>query len=233
MGVFHQCLAFGPVAVYLVLLGVMNLSRRPRLVSGARDAAALGLALSGMVIIGPLALFFPDSSALRMGPHGTKLVWALLTVLYGLGLVSLLLLARPRLVIYNVSADRLRPILARVVERLDPDTRWAGDSLVLPAFGVQMHVERAAWMRNVCLVSAGSRQEEEGWRRLGTALGAVLAEVEVPRNPRGVTFLAVGVFLARACPFGASLPIPRPWPAHSSSCCNSNSPLICLRHPGG
>ena len=39
---FQLCVALGPVAVYLLLLGAVNLSRRPLLVSGVRDAAALG-----------------------------------------------------------------------------------------------------------------------------------------------------------------------------------------------
>jgi hypothetical protein len=47
------------VAVYLLLLGVVNWSRRPLLVSGGRDAAALALAVSGMAIVGPIELFFP------------------------------------------------------------------------------------------------------------------------------------------------------------------------------
>ncbi len=53
------CLAIGPVTVYLLLLGAVNLSRRPLLVSGVRDAAALALAAAGLAIIGPLELLFP------------------------------------------------------------------------------------------------------------------------------------------------------------------------------
>ena len=39
MDPFRLCLALGPVAIYLLLLGAVNLSRRPLLVSGVRDAA--------------------------------------------------------------------------------------------------------------------------------------------------------------------------------------------------
>ena len=75
---FHQCLAFGPVAIYLWLLGAIGLSRRPVVVSGGRDAAALALAVSGLIFVGPLALLFPESVAARMGPAGTKYVWLIL-----------------------------------------------------------------------------------------------------------------------------------------------------------
>ena len=78
---FHQCLAFGPVAIYLWLLGAIGLSRRPVVVSGGRDAAALALAVSGLIFVGPLALLFPESVAAHIGPAGTKYVWLILIVM--------------------------------------------------------------------------------------------------------------------------------------------------------
>ena len=67
MDPFRLCLALGPVAMYLLLLGAVNLSRRSLLVSGVRDAAALALAVSGMVVVGPMELFFPFESAVKLG----------------------------------------------------------------------------------------------------------------------------------------------------------------------
>jgi hypothetical protein len=179
-----------------MLLGFINLSRRSFLVSGVRDTAVLGLAVSGLMVVGPLALIFPDGIASHLGVNGLKYVWLILIVLYGLGLVLVLLVLRPRLVIYNVSVDQLRPILADQVERLDPEARWAGDCLVLPTLGVQLHIDNTASMRNVSLVSAGPKQDYQGWARLERALATALARVEVPRNPRGVSLLSLGVFLA-------------------------------------
>jgi hypothetical protein len=105
---FRSCLALGPVAIYLLLLGAINFSRRPFLVSGTRDAAVLGLAVSGLMIVGPLELFVPIHAVLRFGPY----VWGFLILLYAMGLTLLLLFSRPRLVVYNVNAQELRPILA-------------------------------------------------------------------------------------------------------------------------
>jgi hypothetical protein len=115
--------------------------------------------------------------------------------LYGLLLVLVLLSLRPRLIIYNISADQLRPILAETVDRLDPGARWAGDCLALPALGVQLQVDSQSAMRNVALSAAGSRQNDAGWRRLESALAAALAQVEGRRNPRGISLLSMGVFL--------------------------------------
>jgi len=194
MDTFHACLALGPVAVYLLLLGAINLSKRPFLVSGTRDATALGLAVSGFMIVGPLKLFFPEAAAAHFGPF----VWLLLLAFYGLCLVLLLLLLRPRLIIYNISADQLRPILAELVDQLDPNGRWAGDMLLLPSLGVQLHVNELALMRNVSLSSVGGDQNYLGWRRLELSLAAALRRVEFGRNPRGISLITAGTLIAAA-----------------------------------
>ncbi len=188
---FRLCLALGPVAVYVLLLGSINLSRRPFLVSGTRDAAALGLALSGLTVVGPLELFLPDMAAVHLGPYA----WLLLLLLYGLVLVLVLLMLRPRLIVYNISLDQLRPILADLVPRLDREARWAGDCLALPTLGVQLHVDSMTAMRNISLVSTGARQSHAGWRKLERGLAEALTGLEVGRNPRGVSLLITAVLL--------------------------------------
>jgi hypothetical protein len=174
--------------MYLLLVGSINFARRPRLVSGVRDAATVALAVSGLVIIGPMELFFPFQAAAQFGPY----VWLLLLALYTLCAILWLLMLRPRLVIYNISGDKLRPLLADVVNSLDADARWAGNSLALPGLGVQLYVDSFAAMRSVSLISAGGPQTQAGWRRLEVALGAALAREEVARNPLGLGFLGLG-----------------------------------------
>lgn len=191
MDPFRLCLAMGPVAVYLILLGALNLGRRPFLVSGTRDTAALGLAAIGLVFVGPIELFFPETAAIRFGLG----VWAFLLLLYGLCVVFMLLTARPRLVVYNIAADELRPILAELVQRLDPEGRWAGDSLSLPNLGVQLHVEAVPILRNVTLAATGPQQDYLGWRKLELALAESLRGFAVPRNAACLSLLGVGLIL--------------------------------------
>ncbi|HUT94422.1 MAG TPA: hypothetical protein VMY37_33500 [Thermoguttaceae bacterium] len=194
MDPFRLCLALGPVAIYLLLIGAINMFRRPFLVSGTRDAAALGLAVSGLVIVGPVELFFPVNASLRFGGF----VWVLLAALYALSLVLVLLLLRPRLVVYNISRDELRPILTDLVAELDREARWAGDSLVLPNLGIQLHMDGLAAMRNVSLTAIGAIQNHQSWRRLELALGAALSQVEVARNPHALGLLSAGALLMLA-----------------------------------
>jgi len=184
---FRLILAFGPVAIYLLLLGTINLSRRPLLVSGGRDAAALALAITGVLIVGPFELFMPQASLAHYGPY----VWVMVLTFYSLSVAMGILMLRPRLIIYYISADKLRPILAEAVAHLDSDARWAGDSLVLTNLGVQLYINNFRTMRNVSLKSVGGNQDLHGWRRLEQELAAALSQEEVPRNYR-----CLGLFLS-------------------------------------
>lgn len=189
MDSFRLCLAFGPVAIYLLLMGAINLTRRPFLVTGGREIAALAVAVLGLVIVGPIELFFPTSAAVRFGVY----IWVLLLTLYALVVVLLLLTLRPRITVYNISLDELRPILADLVTQLDTDARWAGDSLMLPTLKVQLYLDPTVGMRNVSLIALGPEQDAAGWRRLEQGLIQALAGFEVPRNPRGYSFVVAGV----------------------------------------
>jgi len=184
-------IALGPLAVYFLLLAFVNLSSRPFLTTGARDVAALGTAVAGLIAIGPMELFLPPAASNRFGGY----VWLLLLSFYALCLTLTVLLLRPRLVIYNANPEQFRSILAEVVSRLDNKARWAGDNLVLPELGVQLHVEICATLRNVQLVSTGSNQSFSGWKRLETGLAEVLRDTKVSPNPHGFGLMAIGLLL--------------------------------------
>jgi hypothetical protein len=183
--------SLGPLAVYLLALGYINLSRRPWLTTGARDTVALGIGLAGLILIGPVELFSPRQAVVTFGPW----VWALWIVFYGLALALVALAQLPRLTIYNVTLDELYPVLGQTAQKLDPDARWAGDTLLLPTRRVQLRVESFGVMRNVSLVSVGERQSLRGWRELEMALGAALREMEAPVNPRGISLVFFGVVM--------------------------------------
>ena len=181
-----------PLALYLVRLGTLNLRRRPVVVSGARDAAALALGITGLVIVGPLNLFLPDAATQRFGPF----VWLLVLGFYSLSVVLYLLVARPRLVVFNIEPDKLRSVLDEVVRRLDPHAQVAGDAIHAPQLAVQLHLDVVPTMRSVTLVATGEQQSHSGWTRLRRELVKSLRETEMPPNPRGFTFITIGILLA-------------------------------------
>ena len=172
MDPLRSTIAFAPLAAYLLTIGAVNLQRRPIITSGGRDVAALGVGLSGFFIVGPMELFMPSGLLMQLG--GRALVWSLMLALYSCALILCVLSMRPRLVIYNVTADQLQRSLANVAQQLDATARWAGDALALPRLGVQLFVESPTPLRNAQLISCGPRQSFEGWRRLEDALCAEL-----------------------------------------------------------
>lgn len=192
MDPLHFCIAVGPLAVYLLLLGVMNLRGRPFVTTGARDAAALGIGLAGFIIAGPMELFFPEGAASRFGGW----VWLMLIVFYGLCVSLAVLLMRARIVIYNISLEQLRPILTSVAMSLDKRSRWTGDSLLMPEEKVHLHVETVEALRNVQLTAGGNQQSYEGWQALEKELSKALKELRVGPNMIGVPFLIVSGAMA-------------------------------------
>lgn len=188
---FHLAIALGPLAAYLLLVGMLNLTSRPFVTTGTRDAAAMGIGISGLVLLGPMYLLLPSATVFQWGSS----VWLLLAAFYGLLLALSVLLIRPRLVIYNIAVEQVRPLLAQVASTLDNESRWAGNCLVLPRLGVQLNVESSPAMRNVQLVSAGPIQSYEGWRKLEKALVTALRETKGERNPIGISLIFSGFFL--------------------------------------
>src|SRR4051794_6664259 len=188
---FRLAIAVVPLAAYVLLLGLLNLRPRPFLTSGGCDVAALGVALSGLMFVGPLELFRPEAATRSFGNY----IWVFLILFYWMWLVLLVLLARPRLVIYKASAGEVHPVLGGVAGRLDPAARWAGNNLSLPTLGVQLHLDSLDIMRNVSLVASGGRQNLDSWRRLARELRAPLATMRVRSNPRSVSFLLVSLGL--------------------------------------
>jgi hypothetical protein len=187
--VFHLAIALIPLAIYMVLLGGIHLRGRPLVTTGGRDVAALALAICGFAVVGPMELFFPEPAAREIGSW----VWMLMLTFYSLCATLTILLSKPRVIIYNVSYERLRPVLGAIVPTLDKDARWAGECIVLPNLSMQLHVEFSPVTRNAQLIATGTRQGFEGWKRLESELATALRERNSSRNPFGVSMSIAGV----------------------------------------
>ena len=195
MDTFSACLALGPLAIYLLFLGA--LSRRPLVVSGTRETLSLGLALSGLAIVGPMQLFMPQEAATRFGPY----VWMLLLCFYVLCLTLAIMLSRPRLVVYNISLTQLQPVLEETARRLDAQSTWAGKSLSMPSARVHLHLEDFSPLANVSLVATGDDQSIGNWRRLAAALRNQLADVPLATQPHGFWLTVWGLAILAALAF--------------------------------
>jgi hypothetical protein len=184
-------IALVPLAAYAFLLALVNARRRPFVTTGGCDLAALGGALSGVVLVGPIELFRPEAASMEFGGY----VWLFLLVFYWLWVWLAVLVARPRLVVYNIRGDELRPVLAEVARKLDPHARWAGDCLALPNLGATVHMECFEIMRHCSLIASGGKQNMAGWQRLSAELRTQLATLRVASNPRALGFTLAAIAL--------------------------------------
>ena len=192
MDPLHFCIAIVPLAVYLLMIGYLNFGGRPFVTTGARDSAALGIGLVGLVVSGPMLLFFPESAASHFG----NWVWAMLLAFYGLFVSMFVLLMRPRIVIYNITEEQLRPILTSVAMELDPKSRWAGDSLLIPSRKVHLHLEPANWLKNIQLTSGGNHQSFDGWRLLEVGLKEKMKDYATGPNLIAFPLIVMSLVLA-------------------------------------
>jgi hypothetical protein len=172
---------------------MLNLSSRPFVTTGLRDSAALGVALMGFVIVGPMELFLPERLLARLPLPW--LVWPILISFYLLCLTLVVLLQRPRLVIYNVSPEQLRASLGDILGQLDKEARIAGESIYLPNLGVQLYIEALPVLKNVQLKSTGPLQSYQGWRELEAALRSALRETRGAANPYGISLILFGAVI--------------------------------------
>lgn len=184
-------IAAAPLAAYLILLGLVNLRGRPLLVTGGGDLATLGVALTGVAFVGPLSLFRPEEATVELGDY----VWLFLLAFYWLWVTLITMVCRPRLVVYNLTAEELRPVLSQAARQADPTCRWAGESLTLPGIGVHLHLDSFSWMRNTSLVASGGQQDLAGWRRLTKSVERALRGIENRPNRWGPAMLLAGAGL--------------------------------------
>ena len=188
-----------PFAAYLLWLAAVHLRRRPSTLAGSWDLLLLAAAVSGLVVAGPLALLQPVAGSTA---------WAAGMLLLAAGLVfaGVLLAARPRLVVYNITPEQLRPLVAEVVKALDPAARWAGETAALPGRGIQVHLDGRGAMRSVSVVALGGKTSAEGWAEFSRRFRQAVRGVRVRRSPWAALFGGCGCLLVAAVAWLA-------WPA--------------------
>ena len=143
------------------------------------------------MIAGPMELFLVEEAAVLYGAW----VWLMMLVAYGLIVLLLVLLLRPRLVVYNITPEQLRPWWPKSRRGWMPIASGQAKASPCRRLGVQLHLEAAPLLKNVQLVSSGADQSLAGWRQLQVTLRRKLAPRGTGTNPLGVSLLGFGVLL--------------------------------------
>ena len=189
-------IALVPLGLYLLGLGWAHLRRRPLVVSGMWDGILLGSSVAGLALVGPLALMRPAA--------GNSLwSWPIVLLLFGLLISLCVLVSRPRVVMYNITVDQLRPLVAEIVSSLDPAARWAGESAGLPTRGLQLQIDGNGSMRSVSVVAVGERMSVESWSEFSRRLRQSVPKLRVRSSPWGPVFAAIGAVLIAAAAWDA------------------------------
>ncbi len=125
---------FSPLAIYLLVLGLINRRRRPLLVSGVWDGVGLVFGASGFLLFAGPAIFsslrerwraywlFGQGGAPVAGPDGAWQFWIFLSILYFAlivgGTAVYLWRQRQLTFIYNVEAAQIERIVTQICAEL-------------------------------------------------------------------------------------------------------------------
>ena len=105
------------------------------------------------------------------------------------------LVSRPRLIVYNISVEQIRPLVAQVASDLDPQARWAGETVALPTRGLQVHLDGDGSLRTVSLIGVGRRSAHEGWSEFSRRVSHASRRLPVRASPWGGVFAGIGAVL--------------------------------------
>ncbi len=197
MDSLHLAIALTPLAIYLLVIGVLNTRPRPTVMAGHRDAALLAAGISGFYVAGPLELFLPEAAAYRFGP----VAWLLMLAMFVLVSALVILTRRPRIVIYQTTKTQVQQALTAVVNKLDLEVVTTGGNLLIPRMGVQLHLDDESPLNHVQLVSIGGEQDLANWQRLQAGLADELKGVRTTPAGLGRTFVALAATLIAALVF--------------------------------
>ncbi len=166
-----------PVAVYFLILGLLNSRRHPQLLTGRRDFSLLVLALSPMFVLPVLNL---------VGVSVQTVVLAATAVAVGLAVLS------PRgnsWVIYNMPLPQAMETVADVLRSLGLNTRPTKGGLHLGPDGTFVEVGGFPLLRNVSVhLRSADRQLAH---KLEAGLARKLASVPAQSNPAAVALLLI------------------------------------------
>ncbi len=174
----------GPIALYFMLLGLLNTRQNPQMLTGRQDFAML------LVAISPLAL---QPMVYYLG-GGAAMVAACAIIIFG---AIWLLAPRGRtFVIYNLPRKQGLDIILRSLESIGLDAKVTPRGVELSDDKGIVQIDSFPLLRNISLrLTAGC---DETWAAFEENLAGRLARIEAPASPMAVTLLliATGMIVA-------------------------------------
>lgn len=190
---FTIVLALLPLIGYLLVLAIIRLSGNVLVTTGSRDIAALGVAISGLLAVGPAELFFPAHAATLFGP----LVWIALGTFYGLCVALVALTSTPRLVAYGRTPDELFGPLLQAARNIDPASTGDSGSLLitLPSIGIHLRIDGQRGVDYGQVMAFESGVSIRFWTTLLAHFRAQVRQSPTPMPRRGLVMLLATLVL--------------------------------------
>ena len=173
-----------PVALYFLVLGLLNSRKRPQVLTGRVDFALLILALSPLFLIPILNCVGPSPLAL---------------VISAAALIAAILILAPRgrtWVIYNIPAQDCADIVARALGRCGIESTPCPQGMLLPAHNATVRLSRFNFLRNVTVrLEGGSDQFAADF---ANAIAGGMGRVSAVTSPMamGLLLVATGMLVA-------------------------------------
>ncbi|HAU39287.1 MAG TPA: hypothetical protein DCX07_16450 [Phycisphaerales bacterium] len=168
-----------PVAVYFLILGLLNTRRHPQLLSGRLDFCLLLAAMGPLALLPVLGLF--GTSVLSMAAAVAALVAA----------AFILSPSRGQWVIYNLSAQEGARLVRQALQRMGLETQGSGTEFRIVGCEGTIRLSAFPVLRNVTVRLEGADGQFQ--QRFADALAEILARDRSEQNPAAVALLLVAM----------------------------------------
>ena len=170
-----------PVAVYFLILGLLNSRRRPQLLTGRRDFALLTIALSPLFVLPALSYF------------GVSPITVFLAVATVVGCIWLLAPCGQMWVIYNIPLAQATDAVQQALLALGLEIRRMEHGFRLVGHDATVEIGGFSLLRNVSvrLRSCGDGNVSKLAGQLEQQLSQTIAGVHVEVSPMAVALLLV------------------------------------------
>jgi hypothetical protein len=147
------CANLLPIGTYLCVIGLFHAIGRPLITTGVRDYLALAIALSGLVITGPIDYILHY----RMLPDFLVHSHWIGLGLYLLLVAALLPRSHEKLIIYNSSEPSVAAALRTILGQWGVPVQELPGGWILPERGVSLELDSFPALRNVTVRFHGMR----------------------------------------------------------------------------
>lgn len=196
MDSFSLLLFLTPLLVYMAVTSLIRLSGNIHTTTAGREIVAVALAVSGMITVGPVELFFPMAAASVFGP----VVWGILALFYALCVSLIVIGSTPKIIVYGITAEELLDPLLAAARTLDQSAEAARDGLqiYLPASGVHLRISPTLPSDHASILAFEENISPKFWHLLRIALRDQLKSKRTNRYrgiPLAIATLLLGLFL--------------------------------------